>query len=150
MIIILNLFFFLTRSFIRTFNATPDQWGPKQNNDDSGKFISYLVAAESTYLTKSQLEASRKVVTRIVRRHKPRAKFKMHPSFLVAQTMKTNGSRMGKGKGSISKYVCKLPLNAVLFEFYRIKKPVLLHLCKKVGMKLTIFLKHQKKIMLKW
>ena len=49
---------------------------------------------------------------------------------------------MGKGKGAVHTYVCKLPSNAVLFEFYKIQKPVLVHLCNKVAQKLTIFLRY--------
>jgi large subunit ribosomal protein L16 len=103
---------------------------------------SYLVADDSIYLTKSQLEAGRKVMTRIIRRHKPRPKVTIVPTFLIPITSKSNGSRMGKGKGSISKYVCKFSKNSRMFKFHNIQKPVLIHLFRKVALKLPIKLKY--------
>jgi ribosomal protein L16/L10AE len=70
----------------------------------------------------------------IKKRNKKRMRFK--DNFFIPITKKGNKSRMGKGKGIISSYMCHLYLNNLLFNLYRISKYKKFTVFKKLKMKL--------------
>jgi ribosomal protein L16/L10AE len=56
----------------------------------------------SAFVSKNQAEACRKVVTRIVRRQRPKTKFKPIGRFIYNFTHKAKNARMGRGKGPVT------------------------------------------------
>ena len=75
----------------------------------------YICAFNSFLLDNSQYESCRKIVTRIMRKQKPKAKFRTCVKFTLPYTSKSKNARMGKGKGGIVKYVNRLKMFGQLF-----------------------------------
>ena len=76
-----------------------------------GKFA--LIAQESIHLTAHQIEATRQVINRYLKR-KGKIWIKAFPDFPV--TAKPTEVRMGKGKGAIKEWVCRVRKGKILFE----------------------------------
>jgi large subunit ribosomal protein L16 len=72
-----------------------------------------LKSLQSGILTSKQIEAARQVIVRKTKR-KIKLWIKIFPN--VSVTSKPIGTRMGKGKGSISHYICKIKRGTVIFE----------------------------------
>ncbi len=77
----------------------------------NGKFS--LIAQESIHLTAHQIEATRQVINRYLKR-KGKIWIKAFPDFPV--TAKPTEVRMGKGKGAIKEWVCRVRKGKILFE----------------------------------
>lgn len=77
----------------------------------NGKFA--LIAQESIHLTAHQIEATRQVINRYLKR-KGKIWIKAFPDFPV--TAKPTEVRMGKGKGAIKEWVCRVRKGKILFE----------------------------------
>lgn len=76
-----------------------------------GKFA--LIAQESVHLTAHQIEATRQVINRYLKR-KGKIWIKSFPDFPV--TAKPTEVRMGKGKGAVKEWVCRVRKGKILFE----------------------------------
>lgn len=72
-----------------------------------------LVSQESSYLTARQIEAARQVINRYLKR-KGKIWIRVFPDFPV--TSKPTEVRMGKGKGAIKAWVCRVKRGKILFE----------------------------------
>jgi ribosomal protein L16/L10AE len=75
----------------------------------------FVCSFGSFLLDSGQYESCRKVVTRIIRNQKPKAKFLNCVRFLLPYTSKAKNARMGKGKGGIDKYVHRVSVFGPLF-----------------------------------
>lgn len=72
-----------------------------------------LKSLQSGILTSKQIEAARQLIVKKTKR-KIKIWIKIFPN--VSVTSKPIGTRMGKGKGTISHYVCKIKKGTVIFE----------------------------------
>lgn len=77
----------------------------------NGRFA--LIAQESCILTAHQIEATRQVINRYLRR-KGKIWINVFPD--IAVTAKPTEVRMGKGKGAVKNWVCRLQKGKILFE----------------------------------
>jgi len=66
-------------------------------------------------MSSSQFESCRKVITRIIRRQKPKASFLPLVKFTLPLTSKSKNARMGKGKGGIDGFVSRIDVFGSLF-----------------------------------
>lgn len=104
----------------KPFHSKIIKW--HSNNNFNLKTFDYgIIACNYKRVTKNQIEACRKLISRLVRKTKPRPSFKILCNFTIALTKKAVGARMGRGKGNINNYVCKVPKNKVLFAFRKCK-----------------------------
>ena len=76
-----------------------------------GKFA--LIAQGSIHLTAHQIESTRQVINRYLKR-KGKIWIKAFPDFPI--TAKPTEVRMGKGKGAIKEWVCRVRKGKILFE----------------------------------
>ena len=76
-----------------------------------GRFA--LIAQESVLLTAHQIEATRQVINRYLKR-KGKIWIKAFPDLPISA--KPTEVRMGKGKGAIKEWVCRVRKGKVLFE----------------------------------
>ena len=67
------------------------------------------------------MESCRKLISRLVRRTKPRPSFKMLCNYSIVLTKKSVGARMGRGKGNVKAYVSKVSKNDAIFAFKKCK-----------------------------
>ena len=72
-----------------------------------------LKALEPGILNGKQIEAARRAITRKIKR-KGKVWIRVFPNIPV--TKKPTGSRMGKGKGSVSHWITKIKGGSILFE----------------------------------
>lgn len=72
-----------------------------------------LKSLDGARVTSRQIEASRKVLTRYVKKQ-GKLWLRIFPD--VPVTKKPNETRMGKGKGSVDRFVCKVSPGRILFE----------------------------------
>lgn len=77
----------------------------------NGRFA--LIAQESILLTAHQIESTRQVINRYLKR-KGKIWIQAFPDFPV--TAKPTEVRMGKGKGAIKEWVCRVKKGKILFE----------------------------------
>lgn len=87
------------------------------------KNFSGVKATSSFRLTSVQIEASRKVITRYIRKKfKSRLRFCVFPDLPI--TKKSSGVRMGKGKGNTDFWCMPVKKGRVLFEINKTIVPV--------------------------
>ena len=72
-----------------------------------------LIAQESTLLTAHQIESTRQVINRYLRR-KGKIWINVFPDLPL--TAKPTEVRMGKGKGAVKSWVCRIRKGKILFE----------------------------------
>lgn len=72
-----------------------------------------IISQESIYLTPQQIESARKVISRYLKR-KSRILINVFPDFSL--TVKPAEMRMGKGKGNVKSWVCRIKKGSVIFE----------------------------------
>ena len=77
----------------------------------NGRFA--LIAQESVLLTAHQIESTRQVINRYLKR-KGKIWIRAFPDLPL--TSKPTEVRMGKGKGAVSEWVCRVRKGKVLFE----------------------------------
>ncbi|AFZ64356.1 50S ribosomal protein L16 (mitochondrion) [Nannochloropsis gaditana] len=78
---------------------------------NNGRFA--LIAQESRFLSAHQIESTRQVINRYLKR-KGKIWIKAFPDLPV--TSKPTEVRMGKGKGVVKEWVCRVRKGKVLFE----------------------------------
>jgi large subunit ribosomal protein L16 len=101
-----------------------------------------LQAQESSWFTAKQIEATRRVVTRIIKRD-GKLWFRIFPHKPI--TTRVAESRMGSGKGEVTHWVSVIKKGAILFEISSssliVAKEVLAHAAHKIPFKtLKIYL----------
>lgn len=72
-----------------------------------------LIAQESSFLSARQIEATRQVINRSLKR-KGKIWIRVFPDFPI--TSKPTEVRMGKGKGAVKAWVCRVRKGKILFE----------------------------------
>tara|TARA_B110000259_G_C13943322_1_gene373700 strand:+ start:168 stop:566 length:399 start_codon:yes stop_codon:yes gene_type:complete len=72
-------------------------------------------ASEPGFLTKNQIEASRKILARTLKKVNGRSWVKIQN--FIPLTKKSKGARMGKGKGNFFCFVSPIKRGTILFEF---------------------------------
>ena len=99
-------------------------------------FGSYgLKALGSERITSKQIEASRKVISRTLRRA---GKVWIRMFADIPVTAKPADVRMGKGKGSVDHWVCKVAAGKVLFEIGDVAESLALEALSKAAAKLPV------------
>jgi len=94
-----------------------------------------LKALESGTLTARQIEAARQSISRKIKR-KGKLWIRVFPSLPI--TAKPTEVRMGKGKGAVSHWACKVGGGAILFELCGVTKNTAILAFKTGGAKLPI------------
>ena len=94
-----------------------------------------LKALESGLVTAKQLEAARQAISRKIKK-KGKVWIKIFPNLPV--TKKPTSIRMGKGKGNVSHWVCKIRGGSVLFEVCGVNKKLAGKAFRTGGAKLPI------------
>jgi ribosomal protein L16/L10AE len=100
----------------RPFHQDVSKW----HSNNQFKLLSYdyaIIACDYKQVTKNQMESCRKLISRLVRKTKPRPLYKMLSNYSIALTKKSTGARMGRGKGNIKCYVSKICKNDAIFAF---------------------------------
>lgn len=82
----------------------------------------YIIAGDSFFMTKKQMEACISVIRYYLKRFKKKRNVLNFIQFNVALTQKPKGARMGSGKGKIKEYVAKIDSNSILFIFQKVKR----------------------------
>lgn len=98
-----------------------------------GKFA--LIAQESIHLTAFQIEATIQVINRYLKR-KGKIWIKAFPDFPV--TAKPTEVRMGKGKGAVKEWVCRVRRGKIIFEVDGVAEPVILEALQAARKKLPL------------
>ena len=93
-----------------------------------------LVALEACFLTFNQIEACRKVISRYTRR---KGKVWIRMTIDYPFTSKPN-VRMGKGKGKVDLWVCRVSKGKVLFEIDGLYLNIILNALKAARKKLPL------------
>lgn len=112
-----------------------------KNNISLLNYQAAILADSSSYINKKQIEATRKVISRIIRTYKPKPTFKTNIFFYIPYTKKAVGSRMGKGNGIVQEYITHISINYPLFLFNNISRIYLLNVLKHIRFKIPIRLK---------
>ena len=94
-----------------------------------------LKAAESGTISSRQIEAARQSIMRKINR-KGKLWIKIFPSLPV--TKKPTEVRMGKGKGSVSHWSCKVSGGSLIFELCGVSRTVAISAFRTGGSKLPI------------
>jgi large subunit ribosomal protein L16 len=94
-----------------------------------------LKAAESGIISSKQIEAARQAISRKIKR-KGKIWIKIFPDLPI--TSKPVGTRMGKGKGSVSHWGSRVRGGTVLFEVCGVKQSIATAAFKTGGAKLSI------------
>ncbi len=94
-----------------------------------------LRAIENGILTKKQIEAARRTITRYLKKV---SKLWIRSRVNVSVTAKSLGLRMGKGKGAITQKVRKVYKGEILFEVSCFKTSLVKLVFKKASKKLPI------------
>ena len=94
-----------------------------------------LKALEPERVTARQIEAARRAMTRLLQRQ-GRVWFRIFPD--VPVTAKPIEVRMGKGKGSVDRWVCKVKPGRVMFEIDGVAEDVAQEALRLAAMKLPI------------
>jgi len=123
----------------KQFNSNIKHWYPNNTYTKKYKNESYaIIAGNASYITKNQIEACRKIIVRIFRTQtiKPTLKSCLH--YLITQTIKSKGARMGGGKGQIKAVVSKINQFDLLFKLLNISKNCARIIVNKIKYKLPI------------
>jgi ribosomal protein L16 len=114
------------------------------NSITSAELYYYYIAQENKLIDKNEIEASRIVITRELRKIKALSKkkknFWINISFLLPYTKKSAQSRMGKGKGVIDAHRCFIYVNTIIFKIRNITQTVAVRILKLISSKLSFFL----------
>ncbi len=94
-----------------------------------------LKATEPERITARQIEAARRAMTRHMKRQ-GRVWIRIFPDTPV--TAKPIEVRMGKGKGSIDRWVCKVKPGRVMFEIDGVAEPIAREALRLAAMKLPV------------
>jgi len=113
--------------------------GRIHGNATSGTTLEFgsfgLKAQEPERVTARQIEAARRVVTRFIKRQ-GKLWIRIFPD--VPVTAKPAEVRMGKGKGAVDRYVCRVKPGKVLFELDGVDEEVAKEAFTKAAAKLPI------------
>jgi large subunit ribosomal protein L16 len=100
------------------------------------KFGNYGIRTmENGIVTKKQIEATRRSITRNIKKI---SKLWIRSRLNFPATAKSQGVRMGKGKGAVSQKIRKLLKGDILFEVFSFKKKKLYNILLKAAKKLPI------------
>jgi large subunit ribosomal protein L16 len=104
----------------------------------------YYISQENKLIDKNEIEASRIIITRELRKIKALSKkkknFWININFLLPYTKKSAQSRMGKGKGAIDAHRCYVYVNTIIFKVRNITQAVAIRIFKLISSKLSFFL----------
>jgi len=104
----------------------------------------YYVSQENKLIDKNEIEASRIIITRELRKLKALSKkkknFWININFLLPYTKKSAQSRMGKGKGAIDTHRSYVYINTIIFKVRNITQAVAIRILKLISSKLSFFL----------
>ena len=110
-----------------------------ENKSNKLKFGTFgLQAIERGFLTANQIEAGRRTITGSMKRT-GKVFIRAFPDHPV--TSKPAEVRMGKGKGSVSYWVCKVKPGKILYEVSGKNKIEIQKILKQVSVKLPMFTK---------
>jgi ribosomal protein L16/L10AE len=96
----------------------------------------YIIVESTSFLTKNQVEACKKIINRDLKRTD--SSYTTMVQYNILKTQKASGSRMGKGKGKVVDRVAFIKKNEILFEFTNIHLSVLKKLISKIKYKIPV------------
>lgn len=94
-----------------------------------------IQALEKGIITAKQIEATRRSITNFIKR-KGKVWIRIFPDFPI--TRKPNEVRMGKGKGNVAFWVCKIKPGRILFELAGPDFTILTNALKNASTKLPL------------
>jgi ribosomal protein L16 len=94
-----------------------------------------ICSLQNGFITKDQIECCRILIRRELKR---KGFLRVYSCFHIPLTKKSTGTRMGKGKGVIKKYVGYVCMYTNLFEFKKIPFFLAYKLLKKISYKLPL------------
>jgi large subunit ribosomal protein L16 len=104
----------------------------------------YYIAQENKLIDKNEIESSRIIITRELRKIKALTKkkknFWINIHFLLPYTKKSAQSRMGKGKGAIDTHRCFVYINTIIFKIRNITQQVAIRIFNLISSKLSFFI----------
>ena len=113
--------------------------GRRKGNSKGGNVVAFgdfgIQAQEPVWLTSRQIEATRRSITRYVRRT-GKLWIRVFPDRSI--TERAAESRMGSGKGAVSHWVAIIKPGAVLFEINGLEKKRAFEVLKNASYKLPI------------
>lgn len=98
--------------------------------------IAGLKSLDLSDITAKQIEAARRVISRMVKKEGGKLEIRIFPDIPI--TRKPNEVRMGSGKGSVDHYVAKVKPGTILFELDGIDKALAAEALGKASYKLPI------------
>jgi large subunit ribosomal protein L16 len=117
---------------------------PSFGNSLTGSSIFYFISSENKLIHKNEIEASRIVISRELRKLKSLSKKKKNfwalLNFNLPYTKKSAQSRMGKGKGAIDSYKCYVNINTIIFKLRNISTSTALRIYNLISSKLSFSL----------
>jgi large subunit ribosomal protein L16 len=111
---------------VKLFNPAPHQSSHKMMSLQAGR------------LTSNQIEAARRVISKQVKRI---GRYKIHIHPLTSVSSKPSEVRMGKGKGSIDYYICRVKAGQLLFSVQGVSPILTRNLFLKASRKLPVKIK---------
>jgi ribosomal protein L16/L10AE len=99
-----------------------------------------IAISEPALLTHNQIEASRKIVARRIRKFKPKASYYSPLKFTLPLTVKSKNSRMGKGKGKFSMFIASVKAMEPIFILRNVTSGCAVGLANKLRHKLPVAL----------
>lgn len=101
----------------------------------------YFVSSKNKLIDKNEIEASRVIISRELRKMKAFSKKKKNfwilLTFNLPYTKKSAQSRMGKGKGAIDSYKCFIHVNSIVFKIRNVTLSVAMRLFDLISSKLS-------------
>jgi ribosomal protein L16/L10AE len=103
-----------------------------------------LASLDFAILNYNQIEACRKIISRRIRRLKPKGFYILPLKFTLPCTEKSKNSRMGKGKGSVVQFVTRVKAFDTIFVLrnltYACAARILLKVVHKLPMAISLFI----------
>lgn len=100
----------------RPFRIKVGRWH-LNNKFDIYPYKYAIISSTYNYVTRNQVESCRKIISRFIRRQKKKPIYKTVFNYSIVCTKKSLGARMGRGKGPIKKYLCKITKNSIMYIF---------------------------------
>lgn len=103
--------------------------------------VYYFVSSTNKLIDKNEIEASRILISKELRKlklySKKKKNFWLLVKFNLPYTKKSAQSRMGKGKGGIDSYKCYLNVNSIIFKMRGISDTLANRFCNLIRRKLS-------------
>lgn len=117
----------------KSFKHDPKRGSVKYNGFNFGSFG--LKTLEKGRITNKQIESARRAITRKMKRE---GRLWIHIFPHIPVTSKPTEVRMGKGKGSVEYWACKVKPGRVMFEIDGVSEAIAVEALRLAAMKLPV------------